>query len=90
MKIRYVTLKVDFESGSISNVKIAESREEACENIKNAVEEEINTEIADYDVIDEEWKEELLSQVNRVCAGDECIVNDSVNNEAYYLKKVEE
>lgn len=90
MKTRYVTLKVDFENGSISNVKIAENREEACENLKNAVEEEINTEISDYDVIDEEWKEALLSQVNRVCAGYECIVNDSVNNEAYYLKKVEE
>lgn len=89
-KKRYVTLKVDFESGNISNVKVAESREEACENLKQAVEEEINTEISDYDVIDEDWKEELLSQLKRVCAGDEYVVNDTLNNEAYYIKRVEE
>ena len=90
MKTRYITLKVDFNDGYVTNVKIADSREEAVENLKEAIEEEINTEISDYDVIDEDWKNELLSQLNQVRFGYENMVNDSVNNEAYYIKKVEE
>ena len=89
-KKQYVTFKMDFDSGMPHNVKVAESREQAAENIRKAVEMDINTEIADYGEVDEEWKEDLLSQVNRVECELNSIVNDMLNNVAYYLQVAED
>lgn len=84
-KKRFVTFKMDFDQGIPHCVKVAESREKAAEEIERMVNEFINTELADYGEVDEEWKEEMLSMVNRVKQGMANIVNDMLNNECYYL-----
>ena len=86
IKKQYVTFKMDFDEGIVSNVSVADSREQAVENIRKAVEKDIATEFADYDEVDEDWKDSLLSQVNRMAENYTNMVNDSINNVAYYMR----
>lgn len=88
-KKSYVTFKINFDSGMPHNVKVHESREYAAQELESLIKEEIETEIADYGEVDAEWKEDMLSQVNRVKQGMTNIVSDTLKNEAYYLMVAE-